>query len=127
MEIRLQKLERTSEAAAAAPKRSYHDNDISGQVAFVTGATAGIGEACAWQLAERGCNLIVSGRREARLETLKVQIEAKFPNIKVHALKLDMLNLDDIAALPTTLPESFRDVDILVNNAGLALGVVSFE
>jgi NADP-dependent 3-hydroxy acid dehydrogenase YdfG len=87
----------------------------------------GIGEACAWQFAERGCNLIISGRREERLQALKAAIIAKFPTLQVHALKLDVQNLAEIEAIPASLPSAFKDVDVLVNNAGLALGVASAE
>lgn len=97
------------------------------KVVLITGATSGIGEACAWQFAEQGSKLILVGRREDRLNALKKDIIASFPKVEVHTVKLSVTDTDAVAALPKKLPENFRDVEILVNNAGLALGVSSVE
>eukprot|EP00878_Enallax_costatus_P013588 GHUV01014207.1.p1 GENE.GHUV01014207.1~~GHUV01014207.1.p1 ORF type:complete len:254 (+),score=82.01 GHUV01014207.1:1145-1906(+) len=85
-------------------------------------ASSGIGEACAWRLAEAGCKLIITARRLDRLEQLKAQLTEKY-KVPVHAVQLDMQDLDAVKALPEQLPEEFKQVDILINNAGLALGV----
>jgi len=99
----------------------YQPYDITGQVAFITGASSGIGEAIAWRMAEAGAAIVVTARRVERLAKLKEEIQAKY-NVPVLPLELDMTNLEAIKALPGSLPSEFQKVDILINNAGLALG-----
>lgn len=101
----------------------YASYSIAGQVALITGASAGIGEACAWRLAEAGCKLVLIARREARLAALQHAIQHHYPGVAVHTLAMDVQDLEAIAALPQQLPDEFREVDILLPNAGLALGV----
>jgi 3-hydroxy acid dehydrogenase / malonic semialdehyde reductase len=86
------------------------------------GASAGIGEACAWRFAEAGCKLVLLARRADRLAALQAELREEY-NIPVHCIPFDVRNIDAIASLPASLPEEFADVDILVNNAGLALGI----
>jgi NADP-dependent 3-hydroxy acid dehydrogenase YdfG len=86
------------------------------------GASAGIGEACAWRFAEAGCRLVLLARRADRLDALKAELEAAHGSA-VHTVVLDVRDAAGVAALPAALPEAFRGVDILLNNAGLALGV----
>jgi 3-hydroxy acid dehydrogenase/malonic semialdehyde reductase len=97
--------------------------NLKGQVVLITGATAGIGASCAWQFAEEGCNLILVGRREDKLQEVKKEILESYPTIDIHTVPLSVTDLDKVAELPNKLPAKFRNVDILVNNAGLALGV----
>ena len=91
---------------------------IKGKRALVTGASAGIGGACAEALAAEGCNLVVVARRAERLEELKARLEREH-GVHVHTVTLDVSDTAAIAALPEALPA----VDILVNNAGFAVGV----
>ena len=55
----------------------YAQADIAGDVVLVTGATSGIGEACAWRFAEAGCKLVLTGRRTERLDSLKAPVWPK--------------------------------------------------
>eukprot|EP00964_Phaeocystis_antarctica_P053821 scaffold31611_cov59-Phaeocystis_antarctica.AAC.1 len=55
----------------------YAQADIAGDVVLVTGATSGIGEACAWRFAEAGCKLVLTGRRTERLDSLKAPVWSK--------------------------------------------------
>ena len=103
----------------------YTQADIAGDVVLVTGATSGIGEACAWRFAEAGCKLVLTGRRSQRLDSLKASIEAKYEGVEVTCVTMDVTDLDRVAALPGALLP--LEVDILVNNAGLALGVAPAE
>lgn len=105
----------------------YAPLDIKGDCVLVTGATAGIGEACAWRFAEAGCRLVIAGRRTERLDKLKVELEAKYSGVDVKCVTLDVCDLDRVAALPGELAAAGFEVDILVNNAGLALGVASAD
>ena len=103
------------------PEMLYAHADIAGDVVLITGATSGIGEACAWRFAEAGCKLVLTGRRTERLDSLKVSIEAKYQGVSVTVVTMDVTDLERVAALPGALLP--LEVDILVNNAGLALGV----
>ena len=88
------------------------------QITMVTGATAGFGQAIAERLVHDGYRVIATGRRQERLDALAARLgPALLP------FRLDMDDAAAIAAVPTTLPEAWRDVDILINNAGLALGM----
>ena len=91
---------------------------VQGWTALVTGATSGIGEACALSLSEQGVRLILVGRREDRLHSLA----ARLPTPS-HCLVLDVRSREDVEAALASLPAGFADVDVLVNNAGLGLGL----
>lgn len=101
----------------------YAPQDIAGQCCLITGASAGIGEACAWRFAEQKAKLILMSRRLERLDKLKDELIAAFPDLpEVVTLAFDVQDITAIADLPSKLPETHQAVDILVNNAGLALG-----
>lgn len=88
------------------------------QIALVTGATAGFGEAIARRLVYEGFRVIATGRRVERLEALHTELgEVLLP------FALDVTDAEGVAALPASLPEGWREIDLLVNNAGLALGL----
>lgn len=91
---------------------------LHGWTALVTGASAGIGEACAIVLAQAGAQLVLAGRRRDRLEALA----ARLPRPS-HVLELDVRSRGDVEAALTSLPAPFSEVDILINNAGLGLGL----
>ena len=97
------------------------------KVVLITGATAGIGESCAWRFAEEGSKLVLIGRRENRLQQLKKDIISSYPSAQVHTVAMSVTDLSAVAALPNNLPAQFKSVDILVNNAGLALGVTAVD
>lgn len=91
------------------------------RTAIITGATAGIGEATASELAKLGFNLILTGRRIERLETVKEKIESEFGvNVSIHAF-----DIREIAEVQNFCRNEIGDriIDILVNNAGLASGL----
>eukprot|EP00002_Diphylleia_rotans_P039110 TRINITY_DN899_c0_g2_i2.p1 TRINITY_DN899_c0_g2~~TRINITY_DN899_c0_g2_i2.p1 ORF type:complete len:261 (-),score=66.20 TRINITY_DN899_c0_g2_i2:1144-1926(-) len=92
-------------------------------IVLITGASAGIGAACAFGFAQFGSKLILVARRQEKLEQIRDEILAKFPETKIHLVLADVADQEKIASLPDSLPEDFRNVTILVNNAGLALGV----
>lgn len=92
------------------------------KVALITGATAGIGEATAVALATSGYNLILTGRRAERLETLKERIEQDHA-VHVHTLVFDVQNSDEVSNAIESLTDEWRRIDVLINNAGLALGL----
>jgi len=91
---------------------------LQGWTALVTGASSGIGEACALALSQAGARLVLAGRRGDRLEALA----AKLPT-PAHPLVLDVRSRHDVEASLSALPPEFADVDLLVNNAGVGLGL----
>lgn len=96
------------------------------KIALITGATAGIGEACAHKFAENNFNLIISGRRSDRLEKLAGELAGKH-NVRVHKLKLDVRNKEEVIQAVDGLPDEWKQINVLVNNAGLALGLNTFQ
>ena len=96
------------------------------RIVLITGATSGIGKACAIKFAEAGDDVIITGRRNERLTDLKLQLE-KDHNIKVLTLCFDVQDRQAVNTAFENLPEHWRKIDVLINNAGLALGRDSFE
>lgn len=84
---------------------------------FITGATSGIGKACAELFAKQGNRLILCGRREDKLTELKEHFSGKN---EVQTLKFDVRNADVIENAINSLPENFKNIDVLINNAGNA-------
>lgn len=92
-----------------------------GKVAFITGATAGFGEATAIRFANEGWDLILTGRRLDRLKNLQQQL--KTPSNRVEILNFDVRNETEVIAAISSLSEDLvRDITVLLNNAGLAVG-----
>ena len=89
------------------------------RTAFVTGATAGIGEATVRTLVASGWRCIATGRRKERLDALVEELGAD----KVHAAVFDVRDIEAMEAVLAALPEPFAGIDLLVNNAGLARGL----
>ncbi len=92
------------------------------KIAFITGATAGIGEACAHRLAKEGYNMIIAGRRAENLHNLEKALKSEY-NCQVLALVLDVRHLQAVENAVASLPETWKNIDLLINNAGLAVGV----
>ncbi|QWV99468.1 SDR family oxidoreductase [Geomonas nitrogeniifigens] len=88
--------------------------------ALITGASSGFGAACARALAELGWNLVLTARREEKLQALRKELADK---TKVHVMVLDVRDGEAVSAACAALPQEFAEVDLLVNNAGLALGL----
>ena len=91
------------------------------KIALITGATSGIGEACARRFADGGYDLIITGRRAEKLAAIKEDIEAQ--GTKVKTLTFDVRDADAAEAAINSLEPEWRNVDVLINNAGLALGL----
>jgi len=92
------------------------------KIAFITGATAGIGEACATEFAKNGYDLIVSGRRDDRLKKLSSSLEKQF-DIDVLPLVFDVRDRKAVEDNFRGLPAEWMKINVLVNNAGLASGL----
>ncbi|NOR88179.1 MAG: SDR family NAD(P)-dependent oxidoreductase [Bacteroidales bacterium] len=95
---------------------------MSNKIVFISGATAGIGEACALEFAANGYDIIISGRRNDRLIALQNKIDQEF-EVSVLSLNFDIRNQEEVVDAVAQIPEEFRAINVLVNNAGLAAGV----
>lgn len=91
------------------------------KVVLITGATSGIGLACARKFAENGDRLILTGRNENRLADIKKELTEK--GCEVMTLTFDVRDSEKAAKYIEMLPEEWQEIDVLVNNAGLALGL----
>ncbi len=92
------------------------------RIALITGATAGIGEATARLLAENGYDLVITGRRKKRLESLKKELE-KNSGVQVYTLHFDVRHREEVEEALDSLPAGWQEIEVLVNNAGLAAGL----
>lgn len=90
------------------------------KTALITGASSGFGEACARLLAENGWRLIITGRRQQRLDTLQKELGG---SDFVHSCCFDITQRHAVEQAIDTLPAAFSEIDLLLNNAGLALGL----
>lgn len=89
---------------------------------FITGASSGIGKACARKFASEGARVILNSRRKDRLESLAAELREKH-GTECHVLPFDVCDRQAAHDAIDALPENWRDIDILINNAGLAIGV----
>jgi len=96
--------------------------NLEDKIVFITGASSGIGQACAREFAKLKANLILAARRVDRLKILSVELEKEY-QIKVNYLEFDVRNFDDIQNKFDSLDSKWKNIDILVNNAGLAKGL----
>lgn len=96
------------------------------KISLITGATSGIGEACAVELARDGSNLILTGRRIEKLENLANDLIKKY-DVDCLPLTLDVRDKNNIFKTIETLSARWRSIDILINNAGLARGMAKLS
>jgi 3-hydroxy acid dehydrogenase/malonic semialdehyde reductase len=92
------------------------------KIALITGATSGIGEACAHLFAREKYNLVLTGRRADRLEKLAKALNTKY-NVEVAVSQFDVQNRDEVAENLEALPAKWKKVNVLINNAGLSQGL----
>jgi 3-hydroxy acid dehydrogenase / malonic semialdehyde reductase len=99
---------------------------LKNKIVFVTGASSGIGEACAKIFAEHGANIILCARRRDRIEKLAADLSAQH-KVKCYTLELDVSNRTAVEKAIAALPADWQDIEVLINNAGLALGMNRFH
>lgn len=96
------------------------------RIVLITGATSGIGLACAEKFASYGDDIIITGRRMERLIALQTSLKIKY-EIKCHIACFDVQDKMAVFSAIEQLPKDFKNIDILLNNAGLALGRAYFQ
>jgi NAD(P)-dependent dehydrogenase (short-subunit alcohol dehydrogenase family) len=95
-----------------------YEIDLSGRVAFVTGASSGLGEQFARTLAAAGAGVVLAARRVERLKTLRAEIESQGGD--AHVVALDVTDPDSIKAAVAHAETEMGAIDILVNNSGVS-------
>ncbi len=97
---------------------------MSKPIVLITGATAGIGDATAEILAKNNFDLILTGRRNDRLEKIKSRLGE---SCRVHTLCFDIRDRNQVDEAIESLPSEWQNIDVLINNAGLASGFDMFH
>ncbi|GET38832.1 SDR family oxidoreductase [Microseira wollei] len=95
---------------------------IQNQIVLITGASSGIGAACAKLFAQAGAKLILAARRKERLEQFADELGKEFSS-QTYLLQLDVRERNAVESALQSLPESWSNIDILINNAGLSRGL----
>ncbi|HMJ47507.1 MAG TPA: SDR family NAD(P)-dependent oxidoreductase [Ferruginibacter sp.] len=95
------------------------------KIVLITGATSGIGRACAIKFAKEKYNIIITGRRKSRLDELTEEI--KKYEVKSYSCCFDVQDKEEVFKQVNNLPGEWKQIDILINNAGLALGKSPFD
>ncbi len=94
--------------------------DISGKTVLITGATSGIGQAGAIELARRGALLAVLGRNPAKLEALVADVDERADGAAITTFVADLSDLDRVREVTGEILEALPRIDVLINNAGIA-------
>lgn len=95
---------------------------VNNKQVLITGASSGIGAACAKYFAKAGANLVLCARRLSELDTLAAELRQQY-KISVHTFLLDVCDQAKVFSSIASLPVSMQQIDILINNAGLAAGL----
>lgn len=95
---------------------------LKDSVVFITGASSGIGEACAFAFAAEGARLLLAARRLEKLREIEPRLR-EAGAADVHSLALDVRHSDAVGTALGALPQHWAAIDILVNNAGLSRGL----
>lgn len=93
---------------------------------LITGATSGIGKACAEKFAQAGCRLILTGRRKELLHELRKELMEKY-HVDIFAVHCDIRHLEEVNMHLKNLPETWQNINVLINNAGLAVGLNTIQ
>ncbi|MCK5857183.1 MAG: SDR family NAD(P)-dependent oxidoreductase [Bacteroidales bacterium] len=96
------------------------------KIAFITGATSGIGKASAHIFAKNHYNLIITGRRKERLDEFANHLTDKYA-VEVLALNFDVRNRVEVEVAVRSLSSNWKSIDVLLNNAGLAVGLTNIQ
>ncbi|HET6569449.1 MAG TPA: SDR family oxidoreductase [Rhodothermales bacterium] len=100
--------------------------DLKEKTVFITGASSGIGAACAEAFARLGARLLLCARRLDQLDRTARQLKQDH-EVDVHVFQLDVRDADAVTQTLKSLPDEWKNIDILVNNAGLSRGLDSIQ
>ena len=92
------------------------------KITLITGATSGIGHACAEKFAQNKHDLIITGRRKERLEKFAAELKTKY-HVDIYPSVFDIRNKQEVDHFINNLPGAWKKIQILINNAGLAAGL----
>ena len=92
------------------------------KIALITGASSGIGAACARKFAQNGYTLLLNARSNDKLQSIKTDLQSSY-GVDVVLLPFDVRDRQAAVNAIQSLPEEYQSIDVLVNNAGLALGI----
>jgi 3-hydroxy acid dehydrogenase / malonic semialdehyde reductase len=95
---------------------------LKNKIVVVTGASSGIGKACAYTFAQQGARLILAARRMEQLQRLSQTLKTEF-GTDCYILELDVRDRTKVEATFSSLPNEWQGIDILINNAGLSRGL----
>ncbi|MGH9616223.1 MAG: SDR family NAD(P)-dependent oxidoreductase [Acidobacteriaceae bacterium] len=95
---------------------------LAGKIAFITGASSGIGAACAKSFARAGARLLLAARREDRLQKMAADLRSAGA-ADLHTIALDVRDNKKVQSAIAALPATWQAIDILINNAGLSRGL----
>ncbi|MDF1797399.1 MAG: SDR family NAD(P)-dependent oxidoreductase [Coxiellaceae bacterium] len=95
---------------------------LANKMVLITGASAGIGAACAEAFAKAGAHLVLAARRLERVRSLAERLVEQY-GIQAHAIQLNVTDADQVESVINQLSSPWCDIDILINNAGLARGM----
>jgi NADP-dependent 3-hydroxy acid dehydrogenase YdfG len=95
---------------------------LKNKLIFITGASSGIGAACAKHFAQAGARLLLCARRLNAVEQIAATLEKEY-GVKTHCFELDVREPEQVRERLQALPEEWKKIDVLVNNAGLAAGL----
>jgi 3-hydroxy acid dehydrogenase/malonic semialdehyde reductase len=97
-------------------------NSLKKKIVFITGASSGIGAACARTFAQAGADLILTARRKDRIDSLANDLRSNH-GIRTYTAQLDVRDRSPVDDVLTALPPEWTAIDILINNAGLSRGL----
>jgi 3-hydroxy acid dehydrogenase / malonic semialdehyde reductase len=95
---------------------------LTNRIVCITGASSGIGKACATEFARLNCNLLLMARRRERVEDLAQHLARDY-QIRTLARQLDVRDSAEVEKTFSSLPSEWKQIDILLNNAGLSRGL----
>jgi len=96
------------------------------KITLITGATSGIGLACAQRFAKEGYDLIITGRRKERLNKITSELHREY-RVNILPLCFDIRSQKEVQESIESLPDNWKNIEILVNNAGLAVGLNTLQ
>jgi 3-hydroxy acid dehydrogenase/malonic semialdehyde reductase len=97
-------------------------SQLKDKIVFITGASSGIGKACAELFAKEKSNLILAARRIEKIKVLAKKLEKEY-QIKTKCVKLDVRDYDQVEKVINSLDKNWKKIDFLINNAGLSRGL----